>query len=836
MTAYGSTPLSLNDKSQAEAARWYLDHGFRPIPWETKGTRKSVSLRGFSYEEYTTAPLDRIAQIIGQWQDEWQVGLALAEPTGLFAIDIDSWDELKQLEADIGSIPRQDDTWWQMTGRPGGGAHALFQRGHLLNDWPRHGAWSRIYPHIEVKSNGFIAVPPSMHPSGHKYQWVGKSSGITGVPLYLANQLNIRQTQRPYVVAGSNGSEGEPGYTATGLSVDELIKDGIPAGVGQDNALRDLVWSMVQQGVPDAWIRSTWQVVVDKSPLLKPDEPWTEADFERHLRGAREKLGGGLSPAELQWARRTGVSPHATVEVKERETTIGEEVEEKAEEEKQSDATIEAEHRMWLASQLIREHADGALNPTATYSHLPYSDLGSAQLITYLHPGRFHYSTQQHTWRFWDGVIHATAVDGDIGNVIVRYAEAYRMALQRIKAAAIAEGMANGDDESVAISHYESRWKEHREYRKRLWDQPRQGLLLRQMETICSISEGKFDRDPDMAACDNGVLTLGPDGVRLEPHSCDRLITKRLGEGVYWSKTAEAPVFQKFIETSIKAEDQREWLQIVLGLALFGRTGKYFLNFIGETDSGKSTLAEIMRQVFGTYACSIGVDTFLEGSKGNNEFRLHELRGMRISFASEPSPGRKIDSEAIKTLTGQDRMNTRQAYGFYVQWDPHVLVVVLANQAMRMETADIALMKRLRPIEFHQPTDLDLGLKFKLRKEMPGILRWLVEGAERGVERGNVELEPTPSMIELRENMATSVDDCLRFLEEALEEKWVKEVTPNGVFKEFITVGELYTKYTMWAAGEGISFPVGKKTFATRVGRRFPQIRSNGVRFRGLVK
>jgi phage/plasmid-associated DNA primase len=165
-----------------------------------------------------------------------------------------------------------------------------------------------------------------------------------------------------------------------------------------------------------------------------------------------------------------------------------------------------------------------------------------------------------------------------------------------------------------------------------------------------------------------------------------------------------------------------------------------------------------------------------------------------------------------------------------------VLVVVLANQAMRMETADIALMKRLRPIEFTQPSNLDMSLKFKLRKEMPGILRWLVEGAERGVKRGNNELEPTPSMVALRENMATSVDDCLRFLEEALEEKWVKEVTPNGVFKEFVPVGDLYSRYVMWCAGEGISFPCGKKSFATRIGRRFPQIRSNGVRFRGLIK
>jgi putative DNA primase/helicase len=360
---------------------------------------------------------------------------------------------------------------------------------------------------------------------------------------------------------------------------------------------------------------------------------------------------------------------------------------------------------------------------------------------------------------------------------------------------------------------------------------------MRQMETsILAISESRFDHETDIAACDNGVLVLGPGVAVLQSHSRERLITKRLGQDLSWEPEATAPVFESFLASSIKDEDQRDWLQMVLGMAMFGRPMKGFVNFIGKTDTGKSTLSRILHRVFGTYAAFVGIDTFLEGSTGNNEFRVHELKGMRLILASEPAPGRKIDSESIKTITGQDLMRTRMPYGQYVEWAPKSLIVISSNQPMRLDTADVAMMKRLRPVAFSQPGTIDPTIERRIReRELPGVLRWLVEGAERAMQQGEeLALEPTGTMVILREQMAENVDDVLQFLNGSIEAGWLRRVDYNGQFKQYVSVSDLYARYTTWCFVEGVKNYVGKRTFTQRIARLHEVVNSNGKRFRGL--
>lgn len=841
MPAYGATPVELNDATCAEAARWYFDHHLRPIPWEVRSKDghpiKATCISGFTYDEYLTADPEIIQAILKRWQSGWQVGIALAEAGEIFAVDVDSWDELAEWENDHGELPREGSTWWQSTGREDGGAHALFQRGRLLTEWPRHAAFNRRFGHLEIKSRGFIAVPPSIHPSGNQYQWVGSASGIAGCPFPLSTFLNERQATRSWA-AGAEGMSGGASLS-TGVTAADLLAHGLPEGLPQDDCLRDLVWEMVQLGIPDAFIRSTWQAVVDKSPLLREDQPWTESDFERHLRGAREKIGGGLSQAELMWVRRTGVSPHVESEAKadpgasSTMVAVAPAGSPVVQEISREQATAEEIQR--LSDALLRSHPDGTLNLAGCQAHMPRSDLGSAQFLANLYPDRLHWSVQARQWRYFDGCIHAVAEDDNVSSVIIRYAEAYRHALQRIKAAFIAERRAGGDDEPTAMAAYEERWKFHRKYRDMLWNNPRKELLNREMTRLLAVAESKFDKESDIVVCDNGVLVLGTDGAAtLQPHSCERLVTKRLGYNIIWQPDAECPVFDKFISTSITDKDQRDYLQMVMGLALFGKPTKSFLNFIGETDTGKSSLSRILQQVFGTYAVSVGIETFIEG-KNSNEFRVHELKGVRLAFASEPSPGRKLDSEVIKSLTGQDPQRTRSPYGLFTEWKPQLLIVIASNQPMRMETADTALMKRLRPIAFTRPPILDYDLERKMRGELPGILRWLVEGAEIAGRAGTREVEPTESMVALRENMAEEVDDVLRFVAESIELGNLREIDKDSPKNTFISIGDLFARYTMWSAQEGINFHASKKTFSQRICRRYPIVHSNGRRFCGLA-
>ena len=72
-------------------------------------------------------------------------------------------EELAKVVAEHGELP---DTRLARTG--GGGNHFLFK----LPALPAGTSWKgKLCPGVDLKVNGYIIVPPSVHPSGALYQW-----------------------------------------------------------------------------------------------------------------------------------------------------------------------------------------------------------------------------------------------------------------------------------------------------------------------------------------------------------------------------------------------------------------------------------------------------------------------------------------------------------------------------------------------------------------------------------------------------------------------------------------------------------------------------------------
>ena len=297
--------MATHDLSHVEAARWYWSQGLVPIPWVPRDGKKVAAVKDFTYAGYVGAARQFIERVLERWESEpeWRVGVALAETGRWLVLDVDSLEQLEAFEAEHGELP--SGAWIQESGREGGGRHYLWRRPASLGEWPRQGPLSSHYPQLEVKSNGFIAVAPSLHPSGRAYRWV--SGGAEPAELGWGFTAYLAQRQLTGVMSG-NGENGS-GLSLSGSStytnpdVDHLLEHGVPSGAPQDDVLRDLVWKLVSRGDSDAQVRLTWRAVVARTPLTRPHEPWTDADLARHLRGAREKLGRGVVTAgEREWA------------------------------------------------------------------------------------------------------------------------------------------------------------------------------------------------------------------------------------------------------------------------------------------------------------------------------------------------------------------------------------------------------------------------------------------------------------------------------------------------------------------------------------------------------
>jgi hypothetical protein len=115
--------------------------------------------------KFGTADPDRVASWWSRWPDA-NIGLA-CEPSGLVALDVDGDAGLRSLAGHPGPVPA---TTLSVTGRKDGGGHLIYAV--PANARPRRSAagvdgWAGL----DVRSNGYIVLPPSVHPSGRVYGW-----------------------------------------------------------------------------------------------------------------------------------------------------------------------------------------------------------------------------------------------------------------------------------------------------------------------------------------------------------------------------------------------------------------------------------------------------------------------------------------------------------------------------------------------------------------------------------------------------------------------------------------------------------------------------------------
>lgn len=104
---------------------------------------------------------------IAEWWTEWpraNVAIACDARSGILVLDVDPRHggdvELSELEAVHGALPT---TITGLTG--GGGQHYLFKRPAGVS------FRGQLAKGVDIKADGYIIAPPSIHPSGRPYLW-----------------------------------------------------------------------------------------------------------------------------------------------------------------------------------------------------------------------------------------------------------------------------------------------------------------------------------------------------------------------------------------------------------------------------------------------------------------------------------------------------------------------------------------------------------------------------------------------------------------------------------------------------------------------------------------
>jgi P4 family phage/plasmid primase-like protien len=299
----------------------------------------------------------------------------------------------------------------------------------------------------------------------------------------------------------------------------------------------------------------------------------------------------------------------------------------------------------------------------------------------------------------------------------------------------------------------------------------------------------------------NGVIDLRTG--ELYPH--EQFKSKYLFGGLEtpYDPNARAPHFEAAMRTWFAGDAEMiDYMQEVLGSCLTGDTSaqKMYI-FYGNTANGKSTLILITAEILENYAERAPSDLFKKHKKDTHPAMYMTLFGKRMVYVPDFPEKTPLDEEIIKSQTG-DKLSGRYMRENHVSFYPTHKAIIATNDLPRVTGSEEAVFRRVVPIPFkvtfNKSRRLDPHFLEKLRREKPGILRWLVEGAKKYYS--DPKREPPKAVGNLWEAYQRREDPVAAFVAACIEAAPGEGVTRADAYQAF----ERYWEYRF---GKGVKPP-----------------------------
>jgi putative DNA primase/helicase len=361
-------------------------------------------------------------------------------------------------------------------------------------------------------------------------------------------------------------------------------------------------------------------------------------------------------------------------------------------------------------------------------------------------------------------------------------------------------------------------------------------------------SASDFDQDPWTLNTENGTVDLRTG--TLHPHRPEDLLSKMIP--LRYDQHAECPQFMAFLfrimgshpdaseGDNINAEQMVSYLQKAFGCAATGKPEKLLFVLYGEGNNGKTTLLEVIRDALGDkeYAGQVQVDSLMIRPKeavSSNAVNtdLADLQGCRFVSSSEVEQGQRLSLSRVKYLTGLGQIKARRLRENMITFQPTYKLFLDCNHRPVITDPNDAIWNRVKCIPFKiqiPKEEIDKDLPTKLRTELPGILRWIVEGAVLYHREG---LGDPPDVTAATEQYRQESDR----LKEFFEDRCVLARTGDGASWKrdgcWLPVSDLYAAYASWAEATGNKYPLSKDSFDERLqklGRKRDRVRPDGGR------
>jgi P4 family phage/plasmid primase-like protien len=301
----------------------------------------------------------------------------------------------------------------------------------------------------------------------------------------------------------------------------------------------------------------------------------------------------------------------------------------------------------------------------------------------------------------------------------------------------------------------------------------------------------ELDRDPWILNCANGTIDLHTGTLR--DHDRADLCTKIAP--VAYSLTAQCPTWDRFLCEVLPDPEVRGFVQRFAGYSLTALVRERIVVFLyGQGANGKSVFLTTLRAALGDYAATMAGDLLIAKRGDAHPTEVADLCGVRLAVCSEVPVGRAFDEGLLKRLTGNEPVKARRMREDFFEFAPTWKLVLAANHRPTVRDTTDSIWDRIRQVPFTvriPPEKQDRALGEKLSQELPGVLRWAVQGCLAWQRDG---LGEPAAVATATADYRTEQDSIGRFLEECT----VAEA--NAI--EGATI--LFETFDAWRDSEGI--------------------------------
>ncbi|AWL94118.2 phage/plasmid primase, P4 family [Bradyrhizobium ottawaense] len=351
---------------------------------------------------------------------------------------------------------------------------------------------------------------------------------------------------------------------------------------------------------------------------------------------------------------------------------------------------------------------------------------------------------------------------------------------------------------------------------------------LSRLDRRIVVSGDCWDADPILLGTPGGTVDLRTGELR-EPKREDRI--SRITAAIPGAEE-ECPTWKEFLSQVTRGSVELvEYLQVCAGYTLVGENPEHKLFFLcGGGGNGKGVFVGTLAAALGELHFSAPPGMFIESKFSKSTNDLASARHARMLSYDENASDRYWNEEEIKKITGGGTITAREVYQknqtFRIKFTPWFS----GNGEPRLRSTDSAMRRRLEIVPWQMrvtddPNEVseaayiflrDSKLGERLRSELPGILRWAINGAVKY----NLTGLRAPEVVQGRTDDLFAEADTLGYV-------MATEFMTTGSDGDRVSPREIYEQYAQACAARGEQ-PLLQRAITSRLKQHHATIKSMG--------